>query len=210
VIGVSEHPPISEAGAAFLASAALQKLHDEAPAGHFTTGWLIGSLHKRAFGIIILLLAVVAIAPGISIVAGLFLMIPAFQMILGRRAPVFPHRIADRPLPTRHLADLVQRAVPLLKQIERFVHPRWHTPPEPTKRAVGAFVLILSAAMVFSPIPFSNVPPAVVIAVIALGYLEGDGVLLFVALLGAVILLTIALVAVWETIRSAEWITRVL
>jgi hypothetical protein len=131
-------------------------------------------------------------------------------MIFGRRAPIFPHRIADRPLPTRRLAGLVQRAVPLLKKIERFVHPRWHTPPEPTKRVVGAFVLILSVAMVFSPIPFSNVPPAVVIAVIALGYLEGDGVLLSVALLGAAISLTIALVAVWETIRGAEWITRVL
>jgi hypothetical protein len=39
-------------------------------------------------------------------------------MIFGRRAPIFPHRIADRPLPTRRLAGLVQRAVPLLKKIE--------------------------------------------------------------------------------------------
>jgi hypothetical protein len=110
---VSKFPPASDEGAAFLASAALQRLHEEAPADHFTMGWLIGSLHRRAFGIIILLLAVVAIAPGISIVAGLFLMIPAFQMIAGKRGPVFPQRIADRPLPTRHLAALVQRAVPL-------------------------------------------------------------------------------------------------
>ena len=39
------------------------------------------SLHKRSFGIIMLLIALVAIAPGLSIVAGLLLMIPAFQMI---------------------------------------------------------------------------------------------------------------------------------
>jgi Exopolysaccharide synthesis, ExoD len=91
-----------------------------------------------------------------------------------------------------------------------FIHPRWHTPPEPTKRIVGAFVLILSFVMVFSPIPLSNVPPALTIAVIALAYLEGDGVLLSVALLGAVILLAIALVAVWEAVRGAEWVSRVL
>ena len=63
------------------ASVLLQRLHDEAPADHFTLGWLMGRLHKRSFGPIMLLLAVVAIAPGVSTVAGLLLMIPASQMI---------------------------------------------------------------------------------------------------------------------------------
>ena len=88
-------------------SVLLQRLHDEAPADHFTLDWLMGSLRKRSFGIIMLLLALVAIAPGISIVAGLLLMIPAFQMIAGQDSPVFPRRIAARPLPTRQLAALV-------------------------------------------------------------------------------------------------------
>ncbi|MBR0868478.1 hypothetical protein JQ614_44635 [Bradyrhizobium diazoefficiens] len=41
----------------------------------------MGRLHKRSSGLIMLLLAVVAIAPGVSIVAGLLLMIPASQVI---------------------------------------------------------------------------------------------------------------------------------
>jgi hypothetical protein len=48
------------------ASVVLQRLHDEAPPDHFTLGWLVGGLHKSGFGVIILLLAVVAIAPGAS------------------------------------------------------------------------------------------------------------------------------------------------
>jgi hypothetical protein len=72
----------------------LQRLHDEAPTDHFTLGWLMGSLRRRSFGIIMLLLALVAIAPGVSMVAGLLLMIPAFQMIAGQPAPVFPRSIA--------------------------------------------------------------------------------------------------------------------
>jgi hypothetical protein len=67
----------------------------------------MSSLHRRSYGIIMLLLALVAIAPGISIVAGLLLMIPAFQMLMGKSAPVFPPRIAAHPFPTRHLAALV-------------------------------------------------------------------------------------------------------
>ena len=195
--------------APILASSVLQRLHDEAPPDHFTLGWLIGRLHKRAFGIVMLLLAVVAIAPGVSVVAGLLLMVPAFQMAAGQPAPAFPRRIAGRPIPTHRLAALVQRAVPLLKYLERFVHPRWHTAPEATKRLVGAIVLILSATMVFSPIPLSNVVPALVIALIALAYLEEDGVLLSLGLLAAVIAEAIALAAVWEAVRGAEWISHI-
>ena len=87
-------------------SVVLQRLHDEAPTDYFTVGWLMGSLHRRSFGIIMLLLALAAMAPGVAIVAGLLLMISALQMIAGRPAPFFPRFIADRPLPTRHLAAL--------------------------------------------------------------------------------------------------------
>ena len=102
----------------------LQQLHDEAPKDHFTLGWLIGGLSKRSFGIIMLLLAIVAVTPGVSIMAGLLVMIPGFQMIAGKPAPVFPRCIAVRPLPTRHLAALVQRAVPVLRYFEKVIHPR--------------------------------------------------------------------------------------
>jgi hypothetical protein len=90
------------------ASAVLQRLHDEVRPNHFTLNWLVGSRQKRSFGSITLLLALVAIAPRISIVAGMLLMIPAFEMIAGKPAPVFPRLVVDRSLPTRHLAALVQ------------------------------------------------------------------------------------------------------
>jgi hypothetical protein len=153
-----------------------------------------------------LLLGVVAIAPGVSVVAGLLLMIPALQMIAGRHAPVFPRRIADRPLPTRRLAALVQRAVPVLRYLEKMVYPRWHIPTEATKRLVGVVVAILSITLVFAPIPLSNVVPALVIAMIALAYVEEDGLALLIALLAAVIVLAVALVAVWQMVLGAKWI----
>ena len=188
------------------ASVVLQRLHDEVPTDHFTLGWLMHSLHKRSFGIIMLLIALVAIAPGLSIVAGLLLMIPAFQMIAGKPAPVFPRRIATRPLPTRHFVAVVQRSIPVLRYLEKMVHPRWHTPPEATKRLVGAVVLMLSATLVFIPIPLSNVVPALVIALISLAYLEEDGLLLLIAVLIAVVVLLVATAAAWEMVVGAKWI----
>ncbi len=187
-------------------SVVLQWLHDEAPTDHFTLGWLMGSLRRRSFGIIMLLLALVAMAPGVSIIAGLLLMIPAFQMVAGQPAPVFPRRIAARPLPTRHLAALVQRAVPVLRYLEKAIHPRWPTPLEATKRLVGTVIVILNTTMVFTPIPLSNVVFALVIALISLAYVEEDGLLLLIALLIAVVVLTIELAVVWETVVGAKWI----
>jgi hypothetical protein len=188
------------------ASVVLQRLHDEIPADHFTLGWLMHSLHKRSFGIIILLIALAAIVPGLSIVAGLLLMIPSLQMVSGKSAPVFPSRIAARSLPTRRLAAVVQRSVPVLRYLERVIHPRWHTPPEATKRLVGAIVALLSATLVFIPIPLSNLVPALVIALISLAYVEEDGALLSIALLAAVAVLTVAAVAVWGMAVGAKWI----
>jgi hypothetical protein len=184
----------------------LQRLHDEAPADRFTLDWGMRRLHRRGYGLILLLLALVAIAPGVSIVAGLLLMIPALQMIAGRPAPVFPRRIAGRPLPTRHLAVLVQRAVLVLRYFEKFIHPRWPTPLDATKRIVGAIVAVLSIAMVITPIPFSNVVPALVTALISLAYLEEDGLLLSIALLASVVVLAVELAAVWKAILGAKWI----
>ena len=133
-------PPAADPTGLGPTSAVLQRLHDEAPANHFTLGWLMHSLRKRSFGIILLLLALVAIAPGLSIVAGLLLMIPAFQMIAGKPAPVFARRIATRSLPTKHLAAVVRRSLPVLRYLETVVHPRWDTPLEATKRLVGTIV----------------------------------------------------------------------
>jgi len=187
-------------------SVLLQQLHDEIPADRFTLGWLMHGLHKRSFGIIMLLLALVAIAPGLSIVAGLLLMIPAFQMIMGRPAPVFPHRIAMHSLPTRYLAAVLQRSVPVLRYLENVVYPRWHTPLELTKRTVGVVVLVLSGTLVFIPIPLSNVVPALTIALISLAYLEEDGILLSIALLAALVLLAVAALAGWEMAVGTKWI----
>src|ERR1700675_543160 len=114
-------------------SVLLQRLHDEIPPDSFTLGWLMHSLHKRSFGIIMLLLALVAITPGLSIVAGLLLMIPACHMIAGKPAPLFPRRLATRSFPARRLAAVSQRSVPMLGYLERVVHPRWRPPPAATK-----------------------------------------------------------------------------
>src|SRR5215510_15944810 len=93
-------------------SQVLQDLLDQAPADYFTLGWLMSALHRRSFGIIILLLGVLAAAPIGSMIPGFILAVVAVQMIAGRHDPVFPRFITARQLPTRHLIRLGRRAIP--------------------------------------------------------------------------------------------------
>jgi hypothetical protein len=182
-------------------SAVLDTLLKDAPEDYVTLEGLMAGLHERSFGIVILLLGLVGLIPGISAPAGILLSILAFQMMMGRPHPAFPRPISSRRLQTRQLARLLMRAVRVLKYLERLIHPRWRTPFEATQRVVG-FVILLLSAILLLPVPLSNLPPALVILLISLALIEEDGVLLAAALLGAVILLSVTSVAIWEAVRA--------
>jgi hypothetical protein len=187
-------------------SLVLQELIDDAPADHFTLDWLIGSLPERSFGILMLLLGLLAMVPIGSILPGVLLAILAAQMTVGRKGPVFPRSIATRSLPTRHLMWIGRQSILVLKPLERVIRPRWPTPFGVTKRVVGIVVFLLTCLILLAPLPLTNVPPAADIALISLAYIEEDGVLLAIALAIALILLTIALAAVWGAVLGADWI----
>jgi hypothetical protein len=184
-------------------SRVLEDLLDQAPADQFTLGWLMSALHQRSFGIVILFFGLLATAPIGSTVPGLVLAVVAVQMIVGRREPVFPRFITDRSLPTRYLFRLGGRAVPVLRYLEKAVHPRWPIAFEAAKRSVGVMVLLLTAVLLLTPVPLSNIAPAIVIALISLAYIEEDGLVLCFALLAAVVLISAASAAVWGAIVSA-------
>jgi hypothetical protein len=186
-------------------SAVLDDLLGDAPVEQVTLGWLLDRLGGRSFGIVLLLLALLGLLPGVSVFAGVLLMVPAAQMILARRGPVFPRRVAGRRFEARRLARMVRRVVPVLRWLERFIHPRWTTPFEATKRVVGGIVLLLGASLL-APVPLSNVPPALAITLIAFAYLEEDGVLLCAALAAALVMLAVAAAVAWETMSATGWV----
>jgi len=134
---------------------------------------------------------------------GVLLLILAAQMGAGRHGPVFPRRIATYPLPTRYLERMGRQAIQVLKYLERVVTPRWPTPFGATKRVIGIGVLLLTSLVLLAPLPLTNVPPAADVALIALAYIEEDGVLLAVALFVALILLALAAAAVWGAMIGA-------
>lgn len=189
------------AGAHVPTSAVLVGMLAEAPGQEVTLAWLVGRLHERSFGIVLLLIALVGFVPGLGMIAPLLIAFPAIQMILARPEPVLPRFVAERRISTASLSRLVGRLVPLLRRLERLVRPRWRTPFEATQRLLGLIVLLLSVT-ILSPIPFLQVVPLLVIMLLAFAFLEGDGVLLCIALVAAVVSIAVTVAALWGTIAA--------
>ena len=196
-----EHPsePVDTKPLPVPVTATLTDLVNNLPGEHFTIEWLLGRLDRRSFGIIMLVMALVAMVPGISLLIGPLLAIPAFEMILGRSGPSFPRRIAAYPLRSSALAGIVRRALPLLSGLERIVHPRWPISAGISRRAAGLAILALSG-LFLAPLPLIQIVPALLVALIALAYLEEDGLLLCLSILGAIILLAVATAAIWGAV----------
>ncbi|WP_395674785.1 exopolysaccharide biosynthesis protein [Inquilinus sp.] len=186
-------------------SALLDGLLRDADAERVTLRWLVDRLGDRSFGLVMLLLALLGAMPGLSAIVAPLLAILAVQMMLGHAGPAFPRRLAERGVPTPALARTLGRAVPALRVIEGFIHPRWPTPFGATKRGVGLVVLLLGL-LLLAPIPLSNIPPALAIALLAIAYLEEDGILLCIALTAAALLIAVAAGAAWQAMGELGWV----
>ena len=181
-------------------------LHN-APEEQVSVAWIVRSLHERSFGMIMLILGLLAIVPGISVFAGLLLLAVGFQMMMARDVPVLPRIIADRRFPVHRAAQLIRRVSPVIEALEKIIRPRWQTPFVATKRIVGVIVLLLAVTL-FLPVPFSNIIPGLLIMLIAVAYLEKDGVLLSIALSAALPSLAITWVEASAALQGADFLFR--
>lgn len=188
-------------------SVALAQLLDDAPPDHVSLAWLTGRLQTRSFGFLLLLLALLGLAPGVATFTGLLLAFPAIQMMLGRESPTLPRFLARRSIPTRHVVRWSAHAIPLFERMEALIRPRLHLPFQATKRLVGFIVLILAATLIW-PIPFSHIIPTFVIVLISFAALEEDGVLLCISLAAALLSICITAGMLWAAVSATGAVER--
>jgi hypothetical protein len=178
---------------------------DRVQGARVSIGWLIGELGERSFGLTMLLMAVIALMPGLSTVVGLLIAWPAIQLILGHGAAKLPQALARREIPVARLERLIAALVPRLAWVERLIRPRWPAVFETAHRLVGVAMLLVGLTLV-SPVPMTQVVPALVIMLLALAYLEKDGCALLVALFAALCSLVLTGMTVWGAVETIDWI----
>jgi hypothetical protein len=157
----------------------LEELVAQAPDGPVDLDWLLGHLDKRSFGLLLLLLGLLVIVPGIASIASLTVIFPSVEMMLGRSRPTFPQFLSRRPFHFERFKRLAKRVQPALRAIENLSRPRWTLPHAAAGRLVGTVVFLLALSAIW-PLPLVNGIPGAVIILIAIAYLQADGLLLAV------------------------------
>lgn len=128
--------------------------------------------------------------PGLSTAVVIPTGIISYQMFRGQEELNLPRWLLDRSVPRSAFAGCVTAILPFLEKAEGKVRPRWRwASSRAAKRFIGFFVLLM-AAIIALPIPFTNMPFAIAIFIIGLGLAEEDG-----AMISLGILLGIALIA---------------
>lgn len=78
----------------------LARLIKEAPKDTVDLDWLLGHLRKRAFGLLLLILAIAMVVPGLGIISTIAISFPAVEMMLGRERPTLPRFLTKRAIAT--------------------------------------------------------------------------------------------------------------
>lgn len=183
----------------------LLRMLDRAEGARVSVGWLINELGERSFGLTLLVMAIVALLPGASTIVGLLIAWPAIQLMLGHDAARLPWTMARREVAVARLERVIAAVAPRLAWVERLIRPRWPIVFEAARPLVGLAMLLVGLTLV-SPVPMSQVVPALVIMLLAVAYLEEDGLALLLALFAALCSLAMTGVMVWGAVQTIDWI----
>ncbi|OQW62030.1 MAG: hypothetical protein A4S17_08290 [Proteobacteria bacterium HN_bin10] len=158
---------------------------------------IVDRLDERAFGLLILLLAIPCLVPGLPgaqiIAIPIFLL--AIQLTIGRREPWLPGWFLRVRVRKSWLSALAQFSAKRLRWTERLARPRLRFLATGVGERFVALFMALAAVTIMLPI--TNTIPSLAITLMALGVIQRDGAFTaagalmaaaWIGLLGALIL----------------------
>ena len=145
-----------------------------------TVADIVAVLRDRAFALLIVLLGLpncLPMPPPIPLVCGLLLALVAAQIAAGWATPWLPHSLLGRSIPRRDFSRAVDRAVPVLRRLERWSRPRLSgLDTVPMMRLIGFLLLALAIGLLFAAPVIGQIPLGIAVCVVGLGLVERDGI----------------------------------
>jgi hypothetical protein len=139
-------------------------------------------LDERAFGLMIIILAIPCLVPGLygvpQIVAIPILLLVG-QLLAGRVEPWLPEAVLKRRVSKAWLTRMADFATRRMAWCERVSRPRWTMLVRGWAERVAAAFMAVATLAILVPLPLTNTVPAVGVTLMAVGLIQRDG--LFVA-----------------------------
>lgn len=137
-------------------------------------------LDERAFGLMILILAIPCLVPalyGVPQIVGVPILLLAGQMLLGRPEPWLPEAVLKRSVSKAMLDRMADFATKRMGWFERLSRPRLTFFAQGLAERFAALFMVLATLTIV--LPMTNTVPSVALALLAVGLIQRDG--LFVA-----------------------------
>jgi hypothetical protein len=153
------------------------------PGERITIEQLLEPLRRRAFGFLLLLLAIPNFIPvplGIGGIMGVLVVALGLEMLIGLEHPWIPGFLRRRTMSREGLLRFLDRIAPMTSRLEKICKPRLQRLTQrPFTFASGA-IMILIGILLALPIPFTNYVFGGMLIAFAFALVERDGVLLLV------------------------------
>ena len=156
-------------------------LADHAETDRLSIGKLIDTLEDRAFGLLLLIFALPCCLPflyGVPQVVALPMLFIAGQVAIGMHRPWLPEFLRKRTISAESFRDMAHRSKKYIGWFENISKPRgtWLL-TGPTERLLGLFLFAFSASILV-PLPGTNTVPGIAVAIVSIGFMEKDGLLI--------------------------------
>jgi hypothetical protein len=155
---------------------------------------LLEPLQRRAFGFLLLLLAIPNFIPvplGIGGVMGVLVIALGLEMLVGLEHPWIPGFLRRRTMSREGLLRFLDRAEPITRRLETVCKPRLQRLTRRPFTFVSGAIMILIGILLALPIPFTNYVFGGMLIAFAFALVERDGALL-VAVWTATLVIVIA------------------
>lgn len=142
---------------------------------------LLEPLRTRAFGFLLLLLAIPNFIPvpiGVGGVMGTLVALAGAQMLLGLERPWLPGWLRRRRFARASVLRFLERTAPAMRRIERVCRPRLEALTQQPAMLFSGLLLVLLGLLLALPIPFTNYLFGSLLLVFGIVLVERDGALL--------------------------------
>lgn len=170
-------------------SEVLDTLQETASQERTSVDDVLTAFGRRAYGPILFVIGVVSMSPvgaipGASILLGSLVGILMVQYIVRNSSPWIPRWIKKKSVAGEKARAAIDKSKPYFEHVERVVRPRWPMLTNaPWTHIVGLTCVALALTMYpLALVPWGVMPPSLAIAVLGLGLMSTDGLLIAIGL----------------------------
>lgn len=146
-------------------------------------------------------------ATGIGTVLGWPVLFASVQLLMGRNALWLPVWIAKKRINMSIIRKAIRYILPLMKKFEHVIKPRMLLLSTGPGRRLFGLACVICSLSVLLPLPLTNTIPSAGIAVMALGLLERDGLIMLCGMVIGLLGCTVAVLGLVFGIEFLQFVT---